>query len=139
MCEESNWGYFGSWTHLDHCQKSSMSPSCVYTCLDIYNPLSDLFKSHADFLMSTFFWDTLYFLKASLRCVWYYFHFILYTLPCSRPTLYYPLFFLVTWYFKFHVLTKLQFWYRKPNIPEICHADHILYLNFNIQYFVDIW
>ena len=54
-------GIFWCSTHLDHCQNSSMSSSCIYTCLNIYNPLSNhLFKSYADFLTSTFFWDTLY-------------------------------------------------------------------------------
>ena len=31
-----------------------MSPSCIYTCLNICNPLNHLFKSYADFIMSTF-------------------------------------------------------------------------------------
>ena len=45
---------FWCWTHLDHYQKSSMSPSCIYTCLNIYNPLSDhLFNRYADFLFGT--------------------------------------------------------------------------------------
>ena len=32
-------GIFWCWTHLNYCQESSMCPSCVYMCLNIYNPM----------------------------------------------------------------------------------------------------
>ena len=31
-------GIFGCWALLNNCQEYRMCPSCVYTCLNIYNP-----------------------------------------------------------------------------------------------------
>ena len=60
VCEESNWGHFWVLDTSRPLAEACMSPSFIYMCLNIYNPLSDhLFNSYADFLTSTFFWDTL--------------------------------------------------------------------------------